>query len=238
MPVEPDTSVGAGQTRFPPTAWSLIGRLRDPRDPRVQAYLNRMIQAYWRPLYKYVRIKWKRSNEDAKDLVQAFFVHVLEGNLFAQADPERGNFRKLLLVSLSHFLSNEARAAETAKRGGGRPVLSLDADGADPSWAAGGADPESEFEAQWAREILERSIDRLKERVRPEVFQAFQSFHLDGVPVKEIALALGASETKVAHHLQDARGALRRLVTDEIREYVQDDAEIALELDALFRGWR
>jgi RNA polymerase sigma-70 factor (ECF subfamily) len=238
MPVEPDTTLGAGQTRFPPTAWSLIERLRDPRDPRVQEYLNRMIQAYWRPLYKYLRIKWKRSNEDSKDLIQAFFVHLLEGNLLAQADPDRGNFRKLLVSSLRNFITNEARAAEAVKRGGGKKVLSLDADETDPSWASVSADPDAEFEAQWAREILERSIERLQERARPEVFRAFQRFHLEGIAVKDIARELGHSETQVAHHLQDARAALRRLVTDEIREYVQDDSEIARELDDLFRGWR
>ncbi len=189
-------------------------------------------------MYKYLRIKWKRSSEDAKDLVQEFFVHVLEGNLFALADPQRGNFRKLLLASLNNFLSNEARAAGAAKRGGGRKMLSLDAEEADPAWTADGADPEAEFEAQWAREVLEHSIERLKETVRPEVFRAFERFHLGGAPVREIALELGHTETQVAHHLQDARAALRKLVTEEIRRYVQDEDEIASELETLFRGWR
>ncbi|HLF94746.1 MAG TPA: sigma-70 family RNA polymerase sigma factor, partial [Planctomycetota bacterium] len=117
---EQDTRLRAGESRFPATAWSLLSRLRDPRDPRVQEYLNRMIETYWRPVYKYVRIAWKRSNEDAKDLTQAFFVHLLEGDLLAKADPERGNFRKLLMAALRNFLSNEARADKAEKRGGGR----------------------------------------------------------------------------------------------------------------------
>ena len=36
----------------------------------------------------------------------------------------------------------------------------------------------------------------------------------------------------------DAAMVLRRLVMDEIREYVHDDTEIARELDELFKGWR
>jgi hypothetical protein len=56
--------------------------------------------------------------------------------------------------------------------------------------------------------------------------------------VKEIATELKATEPQVGHHLQDARTVLRRLVIDEIREYVHDDAEIARELDQLFKGWR
>jgi RNA polymerase sigma-70 factor (ECF subfamily) len=234
---EKDTAIQAGGSQFPPTAWSLLSRLRDPADPRVQEYLNRMIQMYWRPVYKFVRISWKRSNEDAKDLTQAFFIHVLEGELLARADPERGNFRKLLLASLRHFLSNEARAGHAQKRGGGRVIVSLDA-GPDDGGAADPNDPQEAFESQWGRELLERAIDRLSRTVRPPVFSAFRRFHLDGATVKEIAGELKATEAQVGHHLQDARTVLRRLVMDEIREYVHDDAEIARELDLLFKGWR
>lgn len=234
---EQDTRIRAGESRFPATAWSLLSRLRDPRDPRVQEYLNRMIETYWRPVYKYVRIAWKRSNEDAKDLTQAFFVHLLEGDLLAKADPERGNFRKLLMTALRNFLSNEARADKAEKRGGGRTVVSLDGDAGD-SWASDPADPQAAFEAQWAREILERSIAILGERCRPEVYAAFRRFHLEEASVKQIAAESRATEAQVAHHLQDARGILRRLVTDEIRRYVQDETEIARELETLFRGWR
>jgi hypothetical protein len=42
----------------------------------------------------------------------------------------------------------------------------------------------------------------------------------------------------VGHFVQDARAVLRRLVMDEIREYVNDETEIARELDELFKGWR
>lgn len=231
-----DTAIQAGGSHFPQTAWSLLSRLRDPRDPRVQEYLNRMIQMYWRPVYKFVRISWKRTNEDAKDLTQAFFIHLLEGELLARADPERGNFRKLLLASLRNFLANEARAVNAQKRGGGRVVVSLDVGTEDG--AADPADPQEAFESQWGRELLERAIDKLSKTVRPAVFSAFRRFHLEGASVKEISAELRATEAQVGHHLQDARTVLRRLVMDEIREYVHDETEIARELDQLFKGWR
>jgi RNA polymerase sigma factor (sigma-70 family) len=234
--VEKDTTLNEGESRFPVTAWSLLSRLRDPSDPRVQDYLNRMIAAYWKPIYKFVRIAWKRSNEDAKDLTQAFFVHLLEGDLLARADPERGNFRKLLLASLRNFLANEARAGHALKRGGGRTIVSLDAgpEGGVPE----PADPAEAFESEWARELLHRAIEALSRLVRPPVYEAFRRFHLEQAPVKEIARELDATEAQVGHHLQDARTVLRRLVMDQIREYVHDETEIARELDELFKGWR
>lgn len=232
---EKDTAIQAGESRFPATAWSLLSRLRDPRDPRVQEYLNRMMQMYWRPIYKYVRIAWKRSNEDAKDLTQAFFIHLLEGDLLAKADPERGNFRKLLMTSLRNFLSNESRAGHAQKRGGGRVIVSLETaeeSGADSN------DPQEAFESQWAKELLGRSIDKLSRTVRPPVFAAFKRFHLEDAAIREIAGELKATEAQVGHYIQDARTVLRRLVIDEIREYVSDETEIARELDELFKGWR
>jgi RNA polymerase sigma-70 factor (ECF subfamily) len=232
-----DTEIRTGGSQFPPTAWSLLGHLRDPKDPQVQAYLDQMIQLYWRPVYKYVRIAWKRSNEDAKDLTQAFFIRLLEGDLLARATPERGNFRKLLLVSLKNFLSNEARAAQAIKRGGGRPVVSLEGDVEDGD-AQDPDDPGAAFEAQWARELLGRAIDALRERCRPEVFDAFRRFHLEDASVREIASQLRATESQVAHFLQDARAVLRGIVTEEIRRYVQDETEIGRELDSLFNAWR
>lgn len=232
-----DTAIGAGESRFPETVWSVLSRLRDPNDPRVQEYLNRIVELYWRPIYKFVRISWRQSNEDAKDLTQAFFVHLFEGGLLAQADPDRGNFRKLLLTSLRNFLSNESRAGQAQKRGGGRRIISLDA-GIGDEGVADPADPQEAFESQWAREVLNRAIEKLSACVRPPVFSAFQGFHLDDRPVRDIARELGATEAQVGHYLQDARTVLRRLVTDQIREYVTDDAEIGRELDLLFKGWR
>jgi RNA polymerase sigma-70 factor (ECF subfamily) len=234
---EKDTAIQAGESRFPATAWSLLSQLRDPRDPRVQEYLNRMIEMYWRPIYKYVRIAWKRSNEDAKDLTQAFFIHLLEGDLLARADPERGNFRKLLLAALRNFLANEARSGHAQKRGGGRVIVSLDAR-TDDEGSSDPADPKEAFESQWAKELLERAIDKLSRTVRPQVFTAFRRFHLEDAAVRDIARELKATEAQVGHYIQDARTVLRRLVMDEIREYVHDETEIARELDELFKGWR
>jgi RNA polymerase sigma-70 factor (ECF subfamily) len=237
MGPDQDTAGPGGPAQFPATAWSLVERLRDPKDPEVRAYLDRMIRLYWRPVYRFVRVSWKRSNEDAKDLTQAFFIHLLEGKVFASADPDRGNFRKLLLASLRNFLANEARASSAAKRGGGRRIVSLDDQG-DAAGSEDVGDPRAIFEGQWARALLERCLEGLKAGVRPEIYAAFEKFHLHDLPVARVAEELGVSVSQVGHFLHDARVALRRLVTDEIRQYVKDESEIDRELELLFQGWR
>ena len=206
---EKDTAIQAGESHFPQTAWSLLSRLRDPKDPRVQEYLNRMISVYWRPIYKFVRIAWKRSNEDAKDLTQAFFIHLLEGEILARADPERGNFRKLLLASLRNFLSNEARSGHAQKRGGGRIIVSLDA-GLEEGGAADPEDPQEAFESQWSRELLERAIEKLSKTVaRPSLPRSSASTSRRWRSARSRPNC-GPRRRRVGHHLQDARTVLRR----------------------------
>ena len=99
-------------------------------------------------------------------------------------------------------------------------------------------DLKAAFEAQWSRDVLSRAIEQLGEECKPEISTSFRRFHLENGSVKEIARELSATETQVAHYLRDARAELRRLVTDQVRAYVQDESEVPRELDSLFNAWK
>ena len=87
--------------------------------------LEHLCESYWRPLYCYVRQRGQ-SEEDAKDLTQAFFARLLEKNTVEHANRERGKFRTFLLTSMKNFLSNEWRKASAEKRGGGKSAIPLE----------------------------------------------------------------------------------------------------------------
>lgn len=78
---------------FKTTRWSLVvaagGGGQDAR-----AALGELCQAYWRPVYAYVRRRG-HGPDDAADLTQAFFLHLLEHQAFARADAARGRFAPL-----------------------------------------------------------------------------------------------------------------------------------------------
>ena len=93
---------------FNPTKWSLIAAVRLGEQPRAGQALEALCQAYWYPLYAYVR-RLGHSREDAADLTQGFFVHLMDQNLFASANPERGRLRNLLLTSIKRFLRDDCR---------------------------------------------------------------------------------------------------------------------------------
>jgi len=126
-----DTQIGGPSGKFPATHWSAarVARSDDPAD-RNRA-LEAIIAAYWKPIYKYLRIRWGKSNEDAKDLTQAFFTRLIEKEYLSDFDPSKARLRTFLRVCVDHFVANEAKAASRLKRGGSAQHVSLDFDAAE-----------------------------------------------------------------------------------------------------------
>jgi RNA polymerase sigma-70 factor (ECF subfamily) len=87
--------------------------------------LSRLCEAYWPPLYSFLRHRGY-SSADAQDLVQGFFVHLLEQDTLSHADQKKGRLRTFLLASLQNFLVNEYNRSQTLKRGGGDRVVSIE----------------------------------------------------------------------------------------------------------------
>ena len=86
--------------------------------------LEELIQAYWFPLYAFVRRQGAlgKTPAEAEDLVQEFFARLLEKKYLAQVDRSKGKFRSFLLAAMKHFLSKERARLRTQKRGAGRAV--------------------------------------------------------------------------------------------------------------------
>jgi len=79
--------------RFEPTSWTMVIGLQTADASRRGAALSRLSEACWAPIYAFVR-RTGRSPEDAADLTQAFFLHLLaQQRAFANVDPGLGRFR-------------------------------------------------------------------------------------------------------------------------------------------------
>src|SRR5260370_10253226 len=115
-----------GGASFQTTHWTLILRAGQSESMEsTQKALSDFCEAYWPPLYAFLRHRGY-SSADAQDVVQGFFAHVLEQNTLSRADQEKGRLRTFLLASLKYFVMDEHDRARTLKRGGGRPILSFD----------------------------------------------------------------------------------------------------------------
>jgi RNA polymerase sigma-70 factor (ECF subfamily) len=230
---------------FATTRWTFVlsaGRKSSPDSDRA---LGELCQAYWYPLYAYVRCRG-HSKEDAEDLVQAFFARFLERNYLEGLSAERGKFRAFLLASLKHFLANEWDKAQRQKRGGGVAHLSLDWQSADERFHLDPPDsstaPDKAFDREWALALLERVIARLRDECLSEgkasLFEQAKGYLMVGeeaIPYAEAARALGLDEgegaVRVAVHR--LRKRYRVLLRDEIVQTLADPAQVAEELRSL-----
>lgn len=209
------------------------------RDPEALASL---CQQYWQPIYVYARHKGS-SPEDAEDLTQGFFAHVLSKEFFAKAEPERGRLRNLLLRSFKNYSVNEWRKEAAAKRGGGVRPISIDAEPAE-AWLriepASGTSPELEFERSWAREILQQAREKLRETYaeagREKEFEAFADQLEIGKserPHEEIAAELGVAAAAARFIGFKLRQRFRELLEGAVADTVTTQEEAANELQYL-----
>src|SRR5207253_272097 len=124
---------------------------------RAMAY-EKIITAYWQPAYKHLRLRWKASNDDAKDLVQGFFTCALDKTFFRDFEPDKGTFR----TYLDRFVSKESQSARALKRGGGIMPASLDFHGAEMELAYSTPAVEDCFQKEWVRSLFELAIAALR----------------------------------------------------------------------------
>ena len=220
-----------GNDRFPVTRLStIVGTSSSNPEERTRAF-EALISAYWMPVYKYVRIKWNKPTEDARDLTQGFFAEAIEKNFFSRFDPSKAKFRTFLRTCLDGFVANENKAAGRIKRGGDATILSLDFDGAEEQLrvtgppAAGAID--DFFETEWARSVFSVALESFRARMRDagrethlRLFERYVLDTDDGSPrtsYKALALEFNLATTDVTNYLALARREFRGIVLEKLR---------------------
>lgn len=234
---------GQGGQVFHTTRWSVVLKAGEASDgSEARTALELLCRDYWYPLYAFVRRKG-RDPDEAADLVQAFFLRLLERALLSRADPERGRFRTYLLTALDRFLIEEWRKGAALKRGGGRRVFSFDLEQGEERYQR---EPESretaerEYERRWAQTVLERALARLGEEAEAKGQQARHRALLPYVgaggeaPYRDLAAELGMTETAVKTAVHRLRKRCRALVRDEVRQTLADPSLVDEEVRALF----
>lgn len=236
------TPVGApeGARSFVTTHWSVVRAAGDRSSPESHTALAALCKTYWYPLYTFIR-RQGHGPHDAEDLTQSFFCWLLESGQLGVADPDCGRFRSFILTLLKHFLSDERKKALAQKRGGGKTILSLDAQSAEERYLLEPTTPataERAFDQRWALAILEQTVGHLREEYvasgRAELFEElrhFQSIEEASGSYRDAARRLGVSESAV----KSAIFRLRRRYTELLREVVAQTVATPAEIDQEIR---
>jgi DNA-directed RNA polymerase specialized sigma24 family protein len=210
-----------------------------------QAALATFCQMYWPPLYTFVRRRGHQPN-DAQDLVQAFFAHMLEENTLSRASRERGRLRTFLLGSLQNFLANEYHHSQRLKRGGGRQIVSMDDQLIAAEAAIVASSPTDEtagYDKNWASAVLKQAWERLENAMiaggKKELIDVLKPFVLGGVAVppsqEEAAAGLRMPISSFRNALLRLRQRYRECLRAEVARTVSDTSEIDEETHYLLR---
>jgi RNA polymerase sigma factor (sigma-70 family) len=236
---DPDTGIGGSAERFPLTRHSLVVAARAGDAAARRRAHDVVIRAYWKPVYKYIRIRWNAENEDAKDLTQGFFLHAIDAAFFERYNPARARFRTYLRRCLDGFISNARRDASRLKRGGGARHLPLDFETAEGELrhlaVTGDADPEQLFRKEWIRAHFSLAVEALREECagtgRELQFEVFDRYDVTGPSTgdrpryADLAVELGIPVTQVTNHLARARHRFRTILLEHLRETSGSEAE-------------
>ncbi len=234
---------GSSAGQFTTTHWSVVlAAAREPSPEAAQA-LAQLCQAYWYPLYAYVRRKGY-DLPDAQDLTQEFFARLLEKNYVGSADRRKGKFRSFLLASLEHFLAKEWKRAHRLKRGGGQTIIAWDACNPEERYRLEPADDwtaERIYERRWALTVLEQAMAVLETEYAAAGKQClfgelrpFISGEDDQVEYPALAERLQMREGALRVAVHRLRQRYGESVRAEIAMIVQRPEEIEEELRHLF----
>jgi RNA polymerase sigma-70 factor (ECF subfamily) len=239
-------SLPAGSEQFTATHWTVVLQAGEGGSAEAHEALSRLCQTYWPPLYAFIR-RQGYSPHDAQDLTQEFFYRFLQRDSLAHVNPRVGRFRSFLLACLKHFLSNERERARAQRRGGGLPVIPLEAGEAETRYSLEPVDnitPEVLFDRQWAFTVLEGTLEALRQECSRQnkgvAFEDLEGFLPRGrgsISRVELAAKHGISVNAVEvaiHRLRQRFGALlRQHVTLTVCSEGEVDEEIRCLISVL-----
>ena len=221
------------RAHFETTRWSVVLAAGGSHSAAAREALEALCEAYWYPLYGYVR-RQGYDADAAADAVQAFILLLLAREDLQGLRPERGPFRAFLLASLRHFLANQRVHDRAMKRGGGAPLLSLEFDEAEQRFrqepVAEGT-PESLFDRTWTLALLDHVFLRLREewaaKGKADEYDRLKGCLMGDVPeggYRQVARHLGTTEAAVKMAVQRLKRRFEQELRGEIADTVTDDA--------------
>jgi RNA polymerase sigma factor (sigma-70 family) len=238
------SSRAGGANRFYTTRWSVVLLSAQSQSSDCKEAFAELCRLYWYPLYGFIRYRGY-SAEDAQDLAQGFFLHLIERKTLRRVDRSKGKFRSFLLASLQNYLSNEAERARCLKRGGRAEIVYLDIERAEERYSVEPVEtltPEKIFDARWAMALLGQAMNRLNREYlaqgKTTTFEALNAF-LDPINSKElptyedVAARLKISVGSVKTLIHRLRKQYTAFVREEISRTVSNSADVDAEIHHL-----
>jgi RNA polymerase sigma factor (sigma-70 family) len=233
---------------FETTQWSLILEAADSGHSSHMNALEQLCRRYRPPLLAFAR-GFGLKDQDAQDVIQSFFLHLLEKNLPSRATPELGRFRSFLLGSLRNFIHVTHRNATRERRGGpSNSHVSLQDEEHDleSQLAIDDPSPDLAFDREWAHTLIQIALDELEKEqaaqgtteryllLRPLLLDPEDRDAIFAELHQRFQMADGAARTALSR----LRTRFRELVRAEVLRIVQDPNDVDAEITHLLQMLR
>ena len=222
------------------TRWSLVQAAKGDT-PQARAALSELCEIYYRPIEAQMH-RWLGEVGEAREMTQAFFAKILQGNRLTGAEESSGRFRNYLFAAAHHFMASHKRAQKADKRGlavtesAEERVLEL----ADQAQAS----PDVEFDRAWACALLSKGLETLEAELKNagkgeawKVLKPWLAGTASHGDTAQAAARLGASETAVRVQLSRLRQRLRGLLEQQIADTLAPGADLQAEVRHLLALW-
>ena len=239
-----------GGSAFPATRPSVVQALDSPDAAARDRAFGTLVAIYWKPVYKYIRLRWNQIHEAGEDLTQEFFLQALGKGWLGRYDPSRARFRTFLRTCVDGHVANSQRAERRAKRGGRLAFVDMDFAAAEREFRDSAPPPDADVEAffqqEWIRAVLELAMGRLRtesaERGKQIPFALFLRYDVEATSRDEaltyadLAREFALPRTQVTNFLAFARGRFRHHVLEALAELTGTEEEYAEAVREILGG--
>ncbi|HEX3147924.1 MAG TPA: sigma-70 family RNA polymerase sigma factor [Gemmataceae bacterium] len=184
------------------TSATLIGRLR--QFPPDQAAWAQFAERYGRKIYGWCRT-WNLQEADAEDITQGVLLKLAEKMRAFEYDPTR-SFRAWLKTITRHAWLDTGSARKAAVAAGGSHALEL------LQAVEAREDLVERLGEEFDRELLDEAMTRVRCRVVPRTWEAFERTALRGESGAEVAKAVGMKVATVFV----ARSKVQKMLQEEL----------------------
>jgi hypothetical protein len=224
---------------FPRTDWAELG----PAAVADTVRLDRLLRLYWTPLRIFLVASFPTLKDQADVLLQEFAEDkMIKTGWLQRANPQRGQFRDFLKISLRNFVLDRLSRAEVKHAPVSLDELEVDLPGPEETAEA--------FDLTWVRTVLAETLRRMEadckdpsagQPRRGQIWEMFRIrlleplFHdAPQVPYDQLIESFGLkSPTDASNMLLSAKRMFKTHLTRVIKEYAEQDAATAEEIRAL-----
>jgi RNA polymerase sigma-70 factor (ECF subfamily) len=191
------------------TSATLLARLRQV--PPDQAAWAQFTERYGRKIYAWC-CRWNLQGADAEDLTQDVLLKLAEKMQTFVYDPAK-SFRAWLKTVARHAWSDSWSARKAGVAAGGSQALEL------LQTVEAREDLVQRMEEEFDRELLDEAMARVRVRVMPRTWEAFERTAIQGQSGAEVGQALGMKVATVFV----ARSKVQKMLQEEMQKLEDPD---------------